>query len=132
MFRWLREDVAARFEERVAAHPHLASRVAAARAVGRVLGCGPERSFVRVPYGEGWALVGDAALHQDPWTGLGMDMAGVHATFLAEAITAGLGGSSSIGDALAGYHHRRNEHALEGYRETVRFGADLRALATTA
>lgn len=131
-FRWLRESVASRFEQRIAAHQALASRVAAARAVGRVLGCGPERSFVRVPHGGGWALVGDAALHQDPWTGLGMDMAGVHATFLAEAIIESLGQSTTMGNALAAYHERRNEHALEDYRETVRFGADLRALATTA
>ena len=131
-FRWLRENVALRFEERIAAHRPLASRVAAARAVGRVLACGPERNFVRVPYGEGWALVGDAGLHQDPWTGLGMDMAGVHATFLADAITACLGGSTTMSDSFATYHERRNEHALDDYRETVRFGADLRALATPA
>ena len=36
---------------------------------GRVAGCGPERFHVRVPHGPGWALVGDAALHQDPWSG---------------------------------------------------------------
>ena len=50
------------------------ARVAAATPAGRLAGCGPEHSYVRVPYGPGWALVGDAAMHQDPWSGLGMDM----------------------------------------------------------
>jgi flavin-dependent dehydrogenase len=39
-----------------------------------------------VPWGPGWALVGDAAMHQDPWSGLGIDMAGVHATFLMRTV----------------------------------------------
>ena len=48
-----------------------------------------------------------------------MDMAGVHATFLAEAIAGG---------TLADYHERRNAHGLAAYRETVELAADLRAL----
>ena len=85
-FRWLRKDLETRYAERIARHRGFADRVAAAEADGRLAGCGPERSYVRVPWGPGWALVGDAGLHQDPWSGLGIDMAGVHATFLAEAI----------------------------------------------
>ena len=75
----------------------------------------------------GWALVGDPAMQQDPWTGFGMDMAGVHATFLADAITDGLGGVDEQ-TALGRYHERRNAHGLPQYHETVRYAADLRAL----
>ena len=127
-FRWLRQEFESRFVERIARHEGLAARVEAAEPIDRLLGCGPERNYVRIPYGEGWALVGDAALHQDPWTGLGIDTASVHATFLAEAITEQLGEGKSESEALAGYHERRNEHALEQYRETVSFAADLREL----
>ena len=105
--------------------------MAAATATGRLAGCGPERSYVRVPYGPGWALVGDAAMHQDPWSGLGMDMAGVHATFLAEAIVDWLRGSADERTALAGYHERRDAHGLARYHETVRYAADLRELAAS-
>ena len=118
-FRWLRQDFEARYAERIAEHRGLAPRVAAADVDGRLAGCGPGRNWVRVPHGPGWALVGDAALHQDPWTGLGIDMAGVHATFLAEAIVEG---------ALESYHERRNAHGLEWYHYTVDHGADLRKL----
>ena len=125
-FRWLRKDLEARYAERIARHRGFADRVAAAEADGRLAGCGPERSYVRVPWGPGWALVGDAGLHQDPWSGLGIDMAGVHATFLAEAI---VDGSDA---ALAGYHERRNAHGLAPYRETVHYAADLRELSSSA
>ena len=127
-FRWLRRDVGPRFAERIARHRGLAARVAAAAPEGRVLGGGPERSFVRVPWGPGWALVGDAAMHQDPWTGLGIDMAGVHATFLAEAIVDWLRGPADEPTALARYHERRNAHALELFHYTVGFARDLRTL----
>ena len=127
-FRWLRKDLEARFAERIAEHRGLAPRVAAAGADGRLAGCPPERSYVRVPWGPGWALVGDAAMHQDPWSGHGIDMAGVHATFLAEAIVEALRGSADERAALTRYHERRNAHGLGTYHETVRYAADLRAL----
>jgi flavin-dependent dehydrogenase len=127
-FRWLRQDFEARYAERIAEHRGLAPRVAAAEPDGRLEGCGPERSFVRVPWGPGWALVGDAAMHQDPWSGLGIDMAGVHATFLADAIVDRLRGSADERTAFSTYHERRNAHGLGPYHETVRYAADLRRL----
>ena len=125
-FRWLRQDFEARYAERIAEHGGIAPRVAAAQLDGRLSGCGPERNYIRVPWGPGWTLAGDAALHQDPWSGLGIDMAGVHATFLADAIVGALDGSADERTAFATYHDRRNEHGLEAYRETVRYAADLR------
>ncbi len=87
-----------------------------------------EPNYVRVPVSPGWALVGDAAMHQDPWSGLGIDMAGVHATFLAEALLDWFGGNRSEAEAMASYHVRRNEHGLESYHQTVTLAADLRQL----
>ena len=52
-FRWLRQDFEARYAERIAQHRGLARRVAAAEADGRLSGCGPERNYVRVPWGPG-------------------------------------------------------------------------------
>ena len=130
-FGWLRRDLEPRWDERLARHRGLSARVAAATPAGRLAGCGPEHSYVRVPYGPGWALVGDAAMHQDPWSGLGMDSAGVHATFLADAIVDWLRGSADERTALAGYHQRRDAHGLAGYHETVRYAADLRELAAS-
>src|SRR5689334_12900473 len=96
-------------------HHGLAARVAAATPLGPILGCGPERNYVRIPVGPGWVLVGDAGMHQDPWSGLGMDMASTHAVFLAEALISWFAGTMSEGDALASYHQRRNSHGIEAY-----------------
>jgi flavin-dependent dehydrogenase len=52
-------------------------------------------------WGEGWALVGDAAYHRDPLTGMGIGDAFLGADLLAEAVDAGLAGD--MGAALAGY-----------------------------
>jgi menaquinone-9 beta-reductase len=127
-FRWFREDPDSRFASLLQQHRGIWERFCQATPDGGILGCGPEPNFVRVPSGPGWALVGDAGMHQDPWTGLGMDNAGVHATFLAESLARGLGGAGSRGAALEEYHRRRDEHALGGYRETVRLAQDLRQL----
>lgn len=51
--------------------------------------------------GEGWALVGDAAYHRDPLTGMGIGDAFLGADLLADAIDAGLDGDMAT--ALAGY-----------------------------
>lgn len=119
----------ARFAERLTAHPGLAEPFAASSPEGRILGSGPKDAIVRTPGGPGWALVGDASLSQDPWTGLGMDNAGTHAVFLAEAVDAWLAGRSSETEAFAEYHRRRDEHALPGFLQTADYGRDLSVLA---
>ncbi len=69
-------------------------------------------------------------MYQDPWTGLGMDNAAVHATFLAESIDDALSGRTSEEDAMADYHRRRDEHALADFRMTCTLGRDLNAFRT--
>ncbi len=127
-FAWIRTARTERFRERLSRHAGLASRFAGAIPEGKLLGCGPEPNYVHVPVGPGWALVGDAGLHQDPWSGRGMDAAGLHATFLAEALLEWLGGGASESEALATYHARRNQEGLETYRATVALGRDLSVL----
>jgi flavin-dependent dehydrogenase len=128
-FRWMRHQPRERFVERIAAHRGLADRFAAATWEGRLLGCGPERNYVRVPVGPGWALVGDAGMHQDPWSGTGIDKATIHATFLAAPLAQWFAGNLSEHDALASYHARRNEDGLASYRQTVTLAKDLRQLS---
>ena len=115
-FARLRRDLDAGYAERIDRHRGLAPRVAAAEPAGRLAGCGPERSYVRVPHGPGWALVGDAGMHQDPWSGEGMDMAGVHATFLAEAIVGSLNGDADALPELSPAPRRPRARRLRGDR----------------
>ena len=120
----------AELDRRVRAHPGLADRWIAARPVGRPAGGPPEPSWVRAPAGPGWALVGDAAVHQDPWTGAGMDTAGRHAVMAAEAISDWLGGRASEEEAQARYHERRDAHVLTDWTECTSLARDLSQLAT--
>jgi flavin-dependent dehydrogenase len=130
-FRWMRQRPRERFCERIAAHRGLAGRFCEATWEGRLLACGPEGNYVRVPVGAGWALVGDAGMHQDPWSGTGIDKAMVHATFLAEALGDWFAGHRSEQEALAAYHARRNTDGVASYRMTVDLSRDLRQLSAS-
>jgi menaquinone-9 beta-reductase len=130
VFSQFRSNRETAFEARLARHVGLFDRYRASSPIGGVLGSGPVDAVIRQPSGPGWALVGDAGMHQDPWTGLGMDNAGTHATFLAAAIDECLSGRASENAAFAEYGRRRVEHALEGFNETARLGRDLSQLVS--
>jgi len=72
----------------------------------------------RVPYGPGWALVGDAGLVMDPVTGQGIGLALRDADELARAVTAGLGGQR-LDRALAAYHKARDTRTRPMYAMTT-------------
>jgi len=73
--------------------------------------------FFRKPWGEGWALVSDAGYHKDPVTGHGMTDAFRDAELLANAIHAGLDGTSMTG-ALGEYQARRDEFSRDVFETT--------------
>jgi menaquinone-9 beta-reductase len=128
-FRALRSSLATEFRNVIDGHPGLAGRFAHAEPASRVLGCGPETSYVRRPVGAGWALVGDASIHQDPWSGRGIDFATTHATFLAEALLDAAAGGNAEREAMHRYNELRDGHGLAGYRETTEFAADIGRLS---
>ena len=74
--------------------------------------------FFRKPYGRGWALVGDAGYHKDPYTAQGISDAFRDADLLSEAIDAGFSGCRNALEALADYELRRNEAAMPIYQLT--------------
>ena len=75
-----------------------------------IIGTADLANFLRVPYGPGWALVGDAGYHKDPQTGQGIRDAFRDADLVASAVDAGLSGRVSLEAALADYQRRRDEH----------------------
>jgi flavin-dependent dehydrogenase len=129
LFSEFRANPSAMLDARIARHPAIAARYESAQRDSTVLGTAPEDNYVRIPCGEGWALVGDAGMHQDPWSGRGIDMAAVHAATLADELTPALHGGGDLVDALARYHARRNEHGLDSWRSTVTLADDLTQLA---
>lgn len=78
----------------------------------------------RVPYGPGWALVGDAGLVMDPITAQGIGNAFRDAELLADAIGAGLDGRRPLDACLVDYRRRRDAAVAPMYD----FTADLTAL----
>ena len=83
----------------------------------RWYGTADVKNFFRKPYGPGWALVGDAGYHKDPFLAQGISDAFRDAELLAEAIDAGFAGRASLEESLRTYEQRRNETALPGYEQ---------------
>lgn len=52
--------------------PEMSERLKKAERVSPVYGVSPRESFYRVPYGQGWVLVGDAGYYKDPLPGQGI------------------------------------------------------------
>jgi flavin-dependent dehydrogenase len=77
--------------------------------VERIRAMGDLPNFFRTPYGDGWALVGDAGYHKDPILAQGISDAFRSADWLAAAIHAGFSGARPIGEALAEYQRVRDE-----------------------
>ncbi|HEX7167124.1 MAG TPA: NAD(P)/FAD-dependent oxidoreductase [Acidimicrobiales bacterium] len=74
-----------------------------------------EPGFFRKPYGDGWALVGDAGFHIDPVTGRGIGHAFRDAELLSRALHAGWSGEAPMAEALAGYHATRDDLSRDIY-----------------
>ena len=72
-------------------------------------------NFYRKPYGRGWALVGDAGYHKDPYLAQGISDAFRDAELLAEAIDLGLSGRRELAVALGNYERQRNEETMPVY-----------------
>ncbi len=110
----------------------LAPRMARAERAGEVRGTGSIPGYLRVPYGSGWALVGDAGMVMDPWSGQGIDQGSTHAVLLARRLAQYLGGESDWKTAMGEYHRERNEFSQKTYQRTCHFGTDLRPMTREA
>jgi flavin-dependent dehydrogenase len=99
--------------------PDLAERVRAGRREERFSGAANLPNFLRRPHGAGWALVGDAGCHKDPYLALGLCDAFRDAEFLVDAIDQGLAGRHPLDAALEEYERRRNEATIADYRANL-------------
>lgn len=100
------------------ASERLGEAVSSGRRVSRRFAFRGRDNQRRVPRGPGWALVGDAGYHRDPITGQGIADAFISAQLLADAVVDGLGGRSTLEDALERYHARRDALTAELYDVT--------------
>lgn len=129
--RW-KQDGLRLFMERLRGRPHLAPRLARAEMVSRLYGVGDIPEYMRVPYGEGWVLVGDSGIVMDPFSGQGIDQASTHASYLADALHRWLTGDAAWEQAMAGYHAARNGFTEKTYQRTCTGARDLREITRAA
>jgi flavin-dependent dehydrogenase len=83
--------------------------------VERIRAMGDLPNFFRQPYGDGWALVGDAGYHKDPILAQGISDAFRSAEWVADAVHAGFSDSQPIDEALARYQRVRDEEFAPMY-----------------
>jgi 2-polyprenyl-6-methoxyphenol hydroxylase-like FAD-dependent oxidoreductase len=112
----VRSDIPRHFTEALLAVPDLADRVRAGRQEDRYYGASDLPNFLRRPHGPGWALVGDAGCHKDPFLALGMCDAFRDAELLANALDDAFTGVRRLDAALASYHRERDAATLPAYR----------------
>jgi flavin-dependent dehydrogenase len=93
------------------ASPRLGEWMRGAKRESRWYAFRAQECFFRKPFGDGWALVGDAGYYKDPVTGHGITDAFRDAELLANALT-------SDGGDLAGYQTRRDDMSAEVYAAT--------------
>ena len=115
MLPHVRADIPGYFMKAVDAIPALAEQVRAGRQEDRFYGASDLPNFLRRPYGPGWALVGDAGCHKDPFLALGMCDAFRDAELLTNALDEAFTGLLPLEAALAGYHRRRDRSTLPDY-----------------
>ena len=109
--------------------PGLSSRLRAAEIVAPIKGAGNIPCYQRVPYGQGWVLVGDSGQVFDPWSGQGIDHASQHAVMLAEGLHQFLSEKKDWGSSMAEYHALRNASSKKNFANTSKFARDLRLLS---
>jgi 2-polyprenyl-6-methoxyphenol hydroxylase-like FAD-dependent oxidoreductase len=111
-------DVEGNFLKTLELAPEFAARVRNATREAPFLG-GAVPSWFRKPYGDGWALVGDAGYNKDPITAQGMTDAFLDAERCAAALDAWLSGDQPFEDALGAWHAERDAKAMPIYEFTA-------------
>ncbi|HEU5330401.1 MAG TPA: NAD(P)/FAD-dependent oxidoreductase [Thermomicrobiales bacterium] len=118
-FAAVRQDHERQLAVHLARKPGLLERLAGAEPAGPWRGAGDLANFLRVPYGPGWALAGDAGYHRDPITARGISDALLTAELLAAALDRAWRGALPYGEALHAYQLGRDAAIRPLYDFTV-------------
>jgi 2-polyprenyl-6-methoxyphenol hydroxylase-like FAD-dependent oxidoreductase len=119
-----RADIEGNYLRTLEISPGFAERARAATRVDRFTGGGVP-NFLRMPYGPGWALVGDAGCTMDPITAQGISDAFRDAESCASALGAVFAGERTFEAAMGEHHRSRDARLLPVYE----FTAELATLA---
>lgn len=119
----------AHFERVYQTHYGMKRRMKDAKLMGKVVGTPGVPNFLRQPYGDGWALIGDAAYCKDPSTGLGINDAFAQSFLLAEAIK-NIDEGKDKEQQFEAFHTKRDEKVLPAYRLTLEYIQRLQPYST--
>jgi len=95
------------------------ARIRAGRREERFYGASDLPNFYRKAYGPGWALVGHAGIHKDPYLALGICDAFRDVELLAAAVGDGLNGRREMDVALGEYERQRDVASASEYNENI-------------
>jgi flavin-dependent dehydrogenase len=98
--------------------PAFAERLRAATREHRIVGAAVP-GYLRTPYGDGWALVGDAGYNRDFITAQGISDAFRDAELCADALDEALSGRRGFEEAMGDYWAARDERVLPMYDLTA-------------
>jgi 2-polyprenyl-6-methoxyphenol hydroxylase-like FAD-dependent oxidoreductase len=115
-----RADIRSTYLATLEVAPSLAARVKLGHQVESFRGTNKLPNFYRQSWGDGWALVGDAAYHRDPITGMGISDAFLGAQLLADALDAGLDGSRQLDEALMDYQTEFRRRTRDVFEYTLK------------
>jgi len=110
----------------------LSERFNKAEREGPIRGSGSIPGYLRIPFGNGWALVGDAGMVMDPWSGQGIDQAATHSVLLADSLDKYISGKNDWKTAMTAYHTARNDFSLKTFQRTCKFSVDFRPMTNEA
>jgi 2-polyprenyl-6-methoxyphenol hydroxylase-like FAD-dependent oxidoreductase len=117
-----RGDVERHFAETLDLAPEFAERVRAAKREERFVGAAVPGYF-RTPYGQGWALVGDAGYNKDYITAQGISDAFRDAELCADALHAAFTRSRPFEQAMEEWRSARDARAKAMYELTADFAS---------
>jgi 2-polyprenyl-6-methoxyphenol hydroxylase-like FAD-dependent oxidoreductase len=118
MFPTVKSDIETHFMRALQMSPDFAARVRRGRREERWYGTAGVPNYFRKPYGNGWALVGDAGYCKDPMTAQGISDAFIDAESIVEAIDAGLSGRGALDQLLSEHEAARNDRVRPMYEFT--------------
>lgn len=114
-FHEIREDIEGNVNKVHQSAPSVAERLKSAKREEKWVGIAGVPNYFRKPYGNGWALVGDAGYLKDPLTAQGISDAFIDSERLAEAIDAGFSERRPLEEALAEHQSSRDQHVKPLY-----------------
>ena len=103
--------------------PDFAARVRGGHREEKWYGTAGIPGYFRKPYGNGWALVGDASYCRDPITAQGISDAFIDAEMLTTALATWLSGEDTFETLLAAHESARNERVRPMYEFTTQLAA---------